>query len=281
MSRKIVNKKANILRTKKQRRASIIVDAGFANAAQLVLPAHDSMELVLIGCGGTGSWLAPSLVRLARLVSDVSVTFVDPDTVNDVNIPRQNFCNAEVGRYKAETLAQRYSAAWGVEIGFHAQRFTAALLKRSFRDITILIGCVDNAAARKSIASALSNNTWWLDSGNSSDHGQVLLGSTSNKATLKKAFPQPKICNALPSPALQSPDLLTARPIITNVKLSCAELQAASAQSLAINQRMAAEVSDYLMRMIVGPGLRRFATTIDLVTGTARSRPITPEEVCR
>jgi len=73
--------------------------------------------------------------------------------------------------------------------------------------------------------------------------------------------------------------LLKPKPEENGKRMSCAELQAANAQSLAINQRVAAEASDYLMRMLVGPPLRRFATEFDLVTGSARSRPITPEAV--
>ena len=269
-------------------------DFGFARAAQLMLPKHDRLELVLVGCGGTGSWLAPAVVRLARLAGDgereVTVSFVDPDTVEEVNIPRQNFCDAEIGRKKAETLAARYSAAWGVEIGVSAEPFRPHR-GVGWGGVTILIGCVDNAAARKSLAGALKVNrgqglplVWWLDCGNSNEHGQVLLGSASTREGLQRAFPSPKICNALPSPAMQSPELLKPRPEGTaKKKMSCAELQAANAQSLAVNQRVAAEAADYLMRLVVGPPLKRFATHFDLVTGSARSRPITPGEVmsCR
>jgi len=271
------------------------IDTSFARAAQLVLAQREETHIILAGCGGTGSWLAPAIVRVARIMLDqnrqVTVTFVDPDIVEDVNLYRQNFCHAELGRNKAEALAARYAAAWGIEIGARERRFDQKLVV-NFGVTVILVGCVDNPAGRRTISEALSKNNalrkgdapqaWWLDCGNSKEHGQVLLGSTTKREHLKVAFPSPKICHALPSPALQSPDLLKAQAEEKNKKrMSCAELQAANAQSLSINQRIAAEAADYLVRMLIGPGLRKFATEIDLVTGSARSRPITPEEVCR
>jgi len=269
------------------------IDTSFARAAQLVLAQREETHIALIGCGGTGSWLAPAIVRIARLMLDqnrkVSISFVDPDIVEDVNLYRQNFCQAELGRNKAEAVAVRYSAAWGVEIGFRARRFDQKL-DVHWHVTAILVGCVDNAPARKMMSDSLGRNNshgeppsvWWLDCGNSKEHGQVLLGSATKRAALKAAFPSPKICHALPSPALQAPGLLKAQPEERKngkKRMSCAELQAANAQSLSINQRIAAEAADYLVRMLIGPGLRKFATDIDLVTGSARSRAITPEEV--
>jgi tRNA A37 threonylcarbamoyladenosine dehydratase len=40
-------------------------------ARKLLLPLSDSTHLVLIGCGGTGSWLAPHLVRIAKLLVEL------------------------------------------------------------------------------------------------------------------------------------------------------------------------------------------------------------------
>lgn len=54
-------------------------------------------------------------------------------------------------------------------------------------------------------------------------------------------------------------------------RMSCAQLIAAGRQSLAVNQRIAAEATDYLVRMLIGPPLTRFATYIDLPTGSTRS----------
>lgn len=266
------------------------IDLSFARAATLLLPAHDRLRLVLVGCGGTGSWLAPSVARIARVLrdqhKDVSVVFCDPDRVEQKNIPRQNFCQAELGVSKSETLALRLSSAWGIEIESWPTPFKAAEPRHD--TMTLLIGCVDNAAARQALSRALQHNaelrgselgTWWLDCGNTDDAGQVLFGSAYRPDRLKGAFKSRKICILLPSPALVAPDLLEPRPEeLTAKKMSCAEIQAANNQSLAVNQQVAAVATDYLLRLVSG-GLKRFATYFDLESGSMRSRSITPEEI--
>jgi PRTRC genetic system ThiF family protein len=272
------------------------IDLSYARAATLMVPAYDSLRLLLVGCGGTGSWLAPSVARIARLQRDqgreVAVVFFDDDTVEPKNIPRQNFCDAELGRNKAVTLAARFSAAWGVEIAAVPSKFSADRMDYSDTDcLTVLLGCVDNAAGRRQMADLVRRDeperdsfvpTWWLDCGNDESSGQVIVGCATQAKSLAGVFtPSCKICKALPAPSVVAPDLLEAKPEeLAASKLSCAEIAVANAQSLAVNQTVAAVATDYLLRL-VGGGLKRFATYFDLSSGSMRSRYITPDEVAR
>ena len=267
------------------------IDTSGARAAQVLIASMTEILITLVGCGGTGSWLAPSIARLTRLLSEsgrkVKVTFVDPDIVEAVNIPRQNFCDAEIGQNKAIALATRYSAAWGIEIAAVPFRFNPEKTRGSYNTMTILVGCVDNAAARRSINEAMKwrnskdvPKCWWLDAGNYADGGQVLLGSASTSASLESSFTTARICQALPSPAMQNPDLLKARPEeASKHKMSCAELQAANLQSLTINQHVAAIAADYLTRLLTGGKLKIFSTDFNQSVQSARSTAITPEAV--
>ena len=86
-------------------------------ARSILLPVIKSITIHLIGCGGTGSWLAPHLARITKLLQEVHhinarLAFWDHDAVDEKNIFRQNFCEAEIGMNKAETLARRYGTAW-------------------------------------------------------------------------------------------------------------------------------------------------------------------------
>ncbi|HEY0005942.1 MAG TPA: ThiF family adenylyltransferase [Pyrinomonadaceae bacterium] len=275
-------------------RKSQTLDLSYARAAQVVPGGYDHLRLVLVGCGGTGSFLAPSVARLARVLQDagrdVSVLFVDHDIVEDKNIPRQNFCLAELGMNKAVTLAARCSIAWNMEIGSIPEKFSDAALGNSnrFSSLTVLIGCVDNAAARRAINAALRQNVqrraanlWWLDCGNLKEAGQVMLGCATKESGLKGAFPTRTICTALPSPAMQAPDLLVPRPEeLSGHKLSCAELAMLNAQSLMVNQYVAAVAADYLLKFTTGQ-LNRFATYFDLASMTTKSLYVTPDEVAR
>lgn len=277
------------------------MDISYSQARPIMVGLAQTLRLILIGCGGTGSWLASAVVRIARQYAlqggQVSVLFVDPDIVEPANTVRQNFCPAEVGRYKAETLAMRYGAAWALTVGMVAAPFDPQLVTHiDDQMVAVLIGCVDNAAARKSIhaafasrlkaddASDIPSRLWWLDAGNSLTSGQVLLGSTLSSHCLSRAFVLPDRCNALPAPSLQHPELLISRPEEldpADTGLSCEEMAARNAQSLTVNQMVAAVAADYLVGLVLSHSLKAYATYFELAAQAMRSKYITPEALAR
>jgi PRTRC genetic system ThiF family protein len=255
----------------------------FAEAVPILLPAYEQLDLILIGCGGTGGWLAVNLPRIAYVQKqagkNVSVTFIDPDRVEVTNIPRQNFTPNDLELPKASVLAARYGWQWGIEISAIVSPFRADMAISRLRHLTICIGAVDNPEARAEIAKVLNigKTTFWLDCGNHYDSGQVLLGSRDTADNMKGAFHVPTFCTALPSPALQHPDLLVEQASIQKV-LSCGESAIANAQSMSINHRIADEALDMLLRLLTGT-LTRFATYVNCKHGSAWSRFNTPEEI--
>jgi PRTRC genetic system ThiF family protein len=251
------------------------------NASPVLTIDYTEIELWLIGCGGTGSWLAPSIVRLGRVLASkgkkVKIYFVDPDYVEEVNVLRQCFCDAEIELNKAKTLALRYAIAWKMEVGAIAQPFDPNWVTPSYNTLALVVGCVDNAIARQSIAQVLENNrhqlaphTWYLDCGNSRRSGQVLIGSHLSTKPADYQF-NTLGCFRLPAPTVQQPELLVPQPEeMQNNTLSCEQLALLNSQSLSINQRVAAEAFDYLLQLTTKK-LRRFATYFDLESGSARS----------
>ncbi len=263
------------------------------NAATLRLVERDALSLILAGCGGTGSWLAPTVVRVARLLSEkfnksVRVVFIDPDVVEAKNCYRQNFAECEIGRNKAEALAARYGLAWGVEVLALPVPFPSDLDRlletdqQTHYQLAVVIGCVDNAPARSAIHHYLTEHSgygaarWWLDCGNERHSGQVLVGGFNNKHD-QTIFPIPGYCARLPLPSEQHPELLQSRPhdAAPDGNLSCADLALLGAQGLAVNQQVAAIAGDYLLQMLVYGTLTRFQTYFDQASGTMRSTPIT------
>ena len=112
------------------------------------------VRIYVVGCGGTGSFLVPHLCRLANWFDAadkrVSITLIDFDRIEEKNLYRQNFCQAELGYNKAQALAVRYKAMFPkLTIGAIEHQASAISLDRSTP--TVIVGCVDNAAARKSI----------------------------------------------------------------------------------------------------------------------------------
>jgi hypothetical protein len=184
---------------------------------------------------------------------------------------------------------------YGIDIDAVTERFDPDLLEEypypdyheRIERLTVILGCTDNAAARRSIFNVLEANRryeaprfWTLDCGNFSESGQVLLGSAHTVEAMQPAFTFARQCIALPSPALQAPDLLVPRPEEReNTSLSCAELALANAQSLMINCALACEAADYVLRMLITGTLKRYATYIDLPSGRKTSSYITRESL--
>src|SRR5919199_1966851 len=73
--------------------------------------------IVLVGCGGTGGFLADALGRLL-LGRDARLFLVDLDRVEPHNLGRQAFDRRDVGRFKAEALAERLARCYGREVGY-------------------------------------------------------------------------------------------------------------------------------------------------------------------
>lgn len=275
-----------------------ILDLSFLTARPIFTYQAERINLLLVGTGGTGSYLARHVARLAWLLrsqygKEVSLAFVDPDIVETGNVLRQDFCEREIGLPKAQTLAFRYSGSFGLEIQTIVERFHPDMVQRGYsgwkKPLTVLIGTVDNADARLAISEALTANgdydvprTWWLDCGNFTESGQVLLGTTNNQEILHDAFATPGHCRKLPSPVMQHPELLIARPEERpDTALSCEQMLLANVQSLMINQQVAALAADMLCRLLITQKLRRFATYLDQPSGVMSSRYITPETVAQ
>ena len=286
------------------------LDLSFLHA-KLVLPIdYKSIEFWLVGAGGTGSFMAMNLARLAfelkTLGKGATIVIVDPDSVETGNIPRSNFCFAEIGMNKAETLAGRVSQAWGVEVGFVKEGFTPALLQSKNNDwnvqssnsqkLTVLVGCVDNHLARLQMHEALkfygersydnaAPRVWWIDGGNGRDTGQVLIGNRLNEKEICESARASPIISLLPAPSLQHPDLLregerkTRSKAQTDDAITCAERIRLGEQSLNVNQRVAVEINEMLTALLLTNSLRRFASYFDLESGTSRSLYTTPEKI--
>lgn len=269
------------------------LDLSFAHSAIVLPKEYSKLKLFLIGAGGTGSFAAMNLARimfeLGRIGKTVEMTVIDPDVVESGNIPRSNFCAAEIGRFKAQTLAERITLAWGLEVSYANEKLKYEKHIKSgrsgFKELTILVGCVDNHLARREIHRSLdesnkynSPNTpevWWIDGGNGKSSGQVLIGSEVRKEKAENHFSSSTICKKLPAPSVIHPELLENQVVLSPRasvgRMSCAERIRRGEQSLNINQRVSVEIGELLAELLLTNSLRRFATYFDLESGTSRS----------
>lgn len=253
--------------------------------------------IVLVGCGGTGGFLADALCRL--LIGRVAtLTLVDPDVVEPHNVLRQNFARREVGAFKALALARRLAERYGREVCASVRPYDRETHDECFAQpaaLALLIGAVDNAAARRALAATLAGGRWygtygapqrpiwWLDGGNGRNSGQVLLGNATRPDELRDAFVPDGagggLCRALPAPSLQRPDLLEAPPQPEAwPRLDCAEAVANDEQGATINQYVAALLAGYVEQLLAGR-CRWMRTVFDLDSGLHAAVPTDPKLV--
>ncbi|WP_321367973.1 ThiF family adenylyltransferase [uncultured Desulfuromusa sp.] len=154
-------------------------------------------SLLLIGTGGTGSYLAQGLAKLvAGYRLDLQVLLVDPDMVEEKNCARQNFHAWEIGSGKSEALCQRLNQQYGVDFAFSKSRGEVHL---HFVYDRLIVSCVDNIRSRK----ACKAHSPWLDLGNGQETGQAIFGTTEEQNKLKQeieSWDSTPYVGCLPSP---------------------------------------------------------------------------------
>ena len=248
----------------------------------------DSMsapKLVVVGCGGTGGFVADGLCRLL-VNSDLDIFLVDYDRVEPHNLLRQSFFEGDVGKFKSRVLAERLARQYGRKIGWSVYPYERDLLneassigRRVIRGI--IIGCVDEPASRRSIATSLDWGDWWLDAGNGYQSGQVLIGNTREVDGLEHAFNETdQTVDKLPVPSLQLPSLLAAPTQPVRRQQDCAEAVEDNTQSPIINQAMATLVLEFVYKLLAGK-LTWMGAYLDLEAGSLQPVPAEPVTVAR
>lgn len=209
------------------------------------------VKIVMLGAGGTGGHIAPHLYRLLHaLERPVEVIIADGDIVEEKNLVRQNFISYDLGRNKAQVLAERYASAFGMEIQYipdfiETEEKLAALLKPRFsratpETLTILIGAVDNNKSRQLCHKVFnkSDNLIYIDSGNGEFTGQVVCGVRRKGKTYYKPVGE------------VYPDILEDTDKFPT-ELSCAEASVSAPQSIAANIMAATAVVSYIYNILV------------------------------
>jgi len=239
--------------------------------------ARGPFLVTVVGCGGTGGFVAEGLCRL--LTAQADLLLVDHDRVEEANLGRQNFTHDELGCFKSEALARRLSTKFRRPVAYS----TLPMAMVPISPPGFVIGCVDNGPARRDIADRVSrdmawrNGGWWIDAGNGENYGQILVGNSPDTRDLGDSFdPEHGICWALPLPTLQRPELLLQRP----PRRDCAQATAAGEQGPVINQAMAVLVVELARRLIEGT-CSWMQLYLDLEAGTLSTVLATPKAVAR
>ena len=248
----------------------------------------DRPWITVVGCGGTGGFVAEGLCRLFT-GKEATIVLVDHDRVEPHNLLRQNFHKEDVGRFKSQALADRLARAYGRPIGYSVYPFRgedSGDQGQSYPGLSgygngLLIGCADNAAARRAMAECLpgSTNQWLIDAGNDTNWGQILVGNVADNLSWDEPAFVGETCHLLPAPTVQRPDLLTAVPT-TPPDVDCAAALDLTDQDPTINQVMASLALQVVRRMVAGtcPFMGLY---LDMEQGTVTPTYATPEGMAR
>lgn len=114
------------------------------------------MKILVIGCGGIGSYYAQHIDRLISLKQinekECSFTFYDDDIVELKNILYQNFLPKDVDSLKTKALARRF-----LYLNFSEKR----LIEKDLAEIkpNLIVICADNNLIRRQVYSHFKKTT--------------------------------------------------------------------------------------------------------------------------
>lgn len=261
-------------------------------------------NVVIIGCGGTGSRLLPMVSQLMSRGkwNDMvpTITLIDGDEVEVKNLTRQNFIMDDVSRNKAECLAERYGSAFEIPTVCINQyvpenvRSMTEWLSRNVPDSmtklvanrpTVFFLCVDNMKARYNIIQAILMSTITtamehliVDAGNENTFGQARVFSSrivKDEECFNPDFSPlerlvPKGTDGIPVPFLPCPigQYLRASGYQGNPDASCADLE----QTAAVNAIMAMSMFSIMQNMYMNLPVKVETWFYDIHNGNDQTR---------
>ncbi len=226
-------------------------------------------SVVVVGAGGTGSAFLPSLARLHHAMIElghpggIECTVYDDDTVSESNVGRQGFYPNDVGLYKALLMVNRLNNLMGTNWEAEPRRVDS----KGCLDADIVVGCVDSRRARQAIVQASKRGRvhYYLDCGNETDRGQVILGEFGRDRR-----------DRLPHVGDLFPDLLVAKNDKGDDTPSCSMADALRKQSLVINQAISVQAFNLLWTLFRTGSLSYSGVFVNLATGRTNPIPIDP-----
>lgn len=251
---------------------------------------YDTLNIVIIGLGGTGSNFAPDYSMLVSNIEDrnIRTTFVDKDIVEVGNLNRQYFFRqTDLGKVKSEVMANRY-LRMGLEIKtvpryIKSDRDLIKLLSKKQNAFNIVISLVDNVSTRKTIYNVFNEGTnkfFWIDSGNKQYNGQV-IGGYNGDCNLSEddlsMFKLPSVMDIHPE-FLEIDD---SHKIEDRGQSACTNNAIREIQNIGINKKAANITFDFLNNLISKEGLLFYYVTFDSQLCTSYTEFITLTNVNR
>ena len=147
-------------------------------------------SLLIIGAGGIGTTVVDLLVpALERIQLGAAITLMDGDSVEASNLGHQNFSSTDIGAFKVEALAGKWSEVRGLSVNSVAENL------RTFEQLEgydLVVICVDRPEPRRLVHSL---DVPWIDLRCSGD-GWMVFTSDSDPNLVAQMTPdhEPMSC---------------------------------------------------------------------------------------
>ena len=241
------------------------------------------VNVTVVGAGGTGSQMLTGLAQLHTAMyalghpGGLSVSVIDDDHVSEANVGRQMFFPSDIGLSKAHVMVNRINATFGTAWSATTARVTE---DTSMRNCDLVIGCVDNRAARKAIFASLKRSVayrskaYWLDIGNRLSDGQAILGEIHPESTPYDPDRLPHAIDLFPEIADASLELEDDTP-------SCSLAEALEKQSLFINRAVSLSALNILWELFRYGEISYHGSFVNLRSGRTTPLAVDPETWAR
>ena len=272
-------------------------------------PETGPTQITIVGCGGTGGFALKNVcrqlygVKQQRLAAhdgppifgelppeDVPpVLLIDGDGVEPKNALRQDFMPSDAGRKKATVLAERYSAAYGLEVSAYPHYLTPDTdLYPLVPERSVVVGCVDNAPTRRLLHEKLSRvyaDVVYIDSGNGGvempdpetpmDHDRLIRLREEGWSGQVACGVMRHGRKVVPFPADVMPDLIGAEEgDLLPTEVPCGQVIKSLPQRQMTNLLAATVIMQYLTTLIADGTLLHHLSFFDARRGYARSEPV-------
>lgn len=202
------------------------------------------VNVTVVGCGGTGSYLLSMLAQINYLLRNISgdtcginVTAYDPSEVRDSNCIRSNYWPCDISKPKAQVLIERLNMGYGTKWNYEVANFG----KCSEYNTDFLMTCTDTIKSRLNIGLSHQfdeNNIVWIDGGNAETSINVCVG---HLATPKNTMKIPNWFDLYGE---------TMKGVKDDLTKSCSHEHSLQRQSWGVNQQCAMIMARVLWRIL-------------------------------
>lgn len=164
---------------------------------------NKKLSLLVVGSGGTGTYFLKEISRyLANKDKGLLAQYViiDGDSIERKNLSRQAFDVEDIGRNKAETMAEVLNDCFDLKWKAYCEyifdvKQLDQLMSKCSSSIPVIIGCVDNHGCRMILEDFFmkSENCIYFDAANEEKAGEcvfsAMVGGTVISPTRSYFFP--------------------------------------------------------------------------------------------